>query len=409
MIDNLLSEFMSGVFKEASKYAQLLRRNIVPEIDRKVAGVILRYLVANSSHPSKCTIRAIERETGIAFSRIRKVAQILLDEKILDRVTVGRASYLRIVNLEEAISRGYLDVSSRDILTYLILSIPPPTFGTSLDGLLIVNSMPRVPLPIKSVLEFAVAWSAVESLSFMYAEIFYELRNRGLKPVKNNREIDKIIEQYLKKRYKNFEKTLPKKELDRVLSITRIRSIVEIIFRYNMEDAIVHVGGKILELPLWRLAMLPTPMEIFHLKEVVNELKARNELPQNAEPLPHASILPLSRILSIFYLSATRLQKPITHPFEGCRLIIKTLLEIYIEFLGNIVKSIEDNGVTHFESLKPRGFWTPSQLLFEALIMKYAILLAASSGVDLRLIHRGAEIAYSLENIVQQINSHGGN
>ena len=50
----------------------------------------------------------------------------VVEEGVLEEVALGRSHVLRVADLERAFIKGYLRPSSEEMLTYVILSIPPP-------------------------------------------------------------------------------------------------------------------------------------------------------------------------------------------------------------------------------------------------------------------------------------------
>lgn len=161
-----------------------------------------------------------------------------------------------------------------------------------------------------------------------------------------------------------------------------------------MESAVIRVGGALLELPFVRLTMLPTPLELHLSKRRIEEGGFSED---SVEPLAHIpSALPqLLRLLCVLFLLESK--NKFEDVVSAWREVSRTLLKLYIRFLKPIYHELEEHGIDSLMNREPKGYWCPQQLLFESLVLKYAVLSAISSGVEEGLIEEGARIAFTLE------------
>ncbi|MCD6562383.1 MAG: hypothetical protein J7K23_00525, partial [Thermoproteales archaeon] len=101
-------EFIRNSLKEAKKIGRELRRTKID--DTKISNVIIKYLIYNSWKPEKCSLRNIERELELPYSRVRKIIGILANDNILQVIKSGKSEIIKITDLEKAFIKGYIYV-----------------------------------------------------------------------------------------------------------------------------------------------------------------------------------------------------------------------------------------------------------------------------------------------------------
>ena len=397
--DSLAEELIARAYEEATYYGSLLRRRKVPEVDEKVAELILKHLMFNSARPSECTIRAIERRLGIPYSRVRRVVRRLVEEGVLEEVALGRSHVLRVTDLERAFIKGYLRPSSEEMLTYVILSIPPlcrVEGYTPTEQLL--RSMPKVPLTLPQLSDLLEVAFLVQLVSYAYASLVVirsveeRLRACGESEAERLKErlrrakanLEEVAEYLRRSKYGHLANEL--------LSPQRVERTLTIIREYGMEDAVARVGGRLLDLPFVRLTMLPTPLELHLSRRRIEEGGLRG-----AEPLAHIPYaLPgvVGVLCALFLLRSERRPGDVV---DSWREVMRTLLRLYIEFLKPVCRKLEESGLEGLMESEPRGYWCPQQLMFESIALRYAVLSAISIGVEEELVEEGARVALALE------------
>lgn len=409
-----IKEFIQESLAEAGKYAAQLRRVKIPGIDKELAKTIIKYLVFNSFYPRKCSLRAMERELKIPYSRIRKIVKILTEEGILEQVSTGRASIVRVVDLERAFIRGYLDsISPEKLLTFIIMSIPPSfRVGELTPTQELIRSMPKIPETLPYSEELMRTWGIIELVSGIISALVI-IRDLEHLVQKSSGKLDqdlvdrlKLMKKRLKER-RNLLVKLGGKHIERLLlNEERIEKILEIIWVYNLEEEVRRLGGALLELPFLRMTMSPTPFEIAYSKRIIEkELGKYKGLVESdkVRPLQHIpytdpGYLWISAILYL-KLSKDRPRDLYSNTFSIAKYVAEKTIEIYLDFYKQLLREIEEHGLDYLFNQKWKGLCTNAHILFESIVMKYVAILGMCSGARVSLIEEAAKVAFTLEKI----------
>jgi len=84
---------------------------------------IVKYLLINHGKLEKCTLRHMERELGISYSRLRRIMGYLENEDIVRRVIRGKTKPYVLSNISKAMNMGLIEFSGREIESIVMMSM----------------------------------------------------------------------------------------------------------------------------------------------------------------------------------------------------------------------------------------------------------------------------------------------
>jgi len=82
--------------------------------------------------PRKCTLRAMERELGLPYARLKRYCDKLLDSGVLKSSNVGKAKPMVMNDLEKALRLGYLSPGFSDFIDWLTRSLAARSEGDAM-------------------------------------------------------------------------------------------------------------------------------------------------------------------------------------------------------------------------------------------------------------------------------------
>jgi len=103
---------------ERSHIEEYLKRiESVEELEKKVLEEIVSYLIYNRQRPDNCTLREMERQLKMPYTRLRRLVQSLVEDGVLVETSVGNVKILRVTDLDLVFRKGYATTAN---LTELI-------------------------------------------------------------------------------------------------------------------------------------------------------------------------------------------------------------------------------------------------------------------------------------------------
>ncbi len=125
---------MASTHELKSKVQQHLRdydRN-VDALDKPFYQVICEYVMIHAVEPTKCTLRAMERELGLPYARLKRYCDRLVELGVLKPNDVGKARPLVMKDLEKALRLGYLSPGFSDFIEWLSRSLRSRSEGDTM-------------------------------------------------------------------------------------------------------------------------------------------------------------------------------------------------------------------------------------------------------------------------------------
>ncbi len=104
---------MEDLKKLAEKYTSALES--IKEVKSQLMGVVIKYLLLNSSKPKKCTELAMSEQLGIPRSTIRKVLRDLSEEPVLKTQDFGTVKPYMVKSIGYAVDRNYVTFTRNEL------------------------------------------------------------------------------------------------------------------------------------------------------------------------------------------------------------------------------------------------------------------------------------------------------
>ncbi|MHB0885905.1 MAG: hypothetical protein ACYC6V_01340 [Bacillota bacterium] len=92
--------------------------NTLETVEASVYEAIIRYVIQYHAHPEKCTLREMERELGIPYTRLKRFVETLSEEGVLVAMEMGTIRPYVINDLDRALQKGYIDPSFEDLMAW---------------------------------------------------------------------------------------------------------------------------------------------------------------------------------------------------------------------------------------------------------------------------------------------------
>lgn len=326
--------------------------------EREAFRLIITYLVFNRFRPDACTLRRMERELCIPYTRLRSLMKRLLNDKIVEQIPVGTAKAFRIVDMQRVIQKNYISFNNRsDLEKIAIMASPIPALinGVLMDDILLW-SMPifKTKLPIEK-------------------QIFEYISERWEKTV--------VAIRHLYARGKINQK-LPRELRDFALELK------------NWGD-LGHCG-------LFPLLYIPFVRTTQFCQWVISEIEPdilltlKREYNLQRHSVNVLSFFPYANPFAILLREITLLnghKKNLSKKevIEACIKIIENQLRFLLRVIKPLYKKIENCGV---EALTDKdNTLTKETILYETIPLRYAALLTLILGGDKKLARRGRMVS----------------
>ena len=355
------------------EYLELSKR--VEELEREVMKEIVTYLLVNSDRPDKRTLRAMERELGIPYSKLRRLAGKLIEEGVVVEGSVGTAKPLSVLDLDLALRKGYLkiELSLKSMIRLHNLASPSPVaILGEVKGDEVYRMLPKTPLRLeeKRRVSKILEWMRILPDLPSQEEIIERFK-------------DKWPKEELEYRKKLLE------DVKRKLSDKEWRELVELNRELGKWGPFVPMSGGIPELymPFMRSNTFEQPQDLDRL--VVDYMRITGLPRDSIKPLrytPHLDPWALYYRDVVFELQFKELSEV---DDEELRRVIKRVAEKNLKFLiylvKPLIKDIEKIGVKGVLKKWNRGIpeelkYTEYHILSEVVPLGFASLLVRKLG-----------------------------
>jgi len=110
---------------ERSHIEEYLKRiGSIEELENKVLEEIVTYLIYNRQRPDNCTLREMERQLKIPYTRLRRLVQSLVEDGVLIETSVGNVKIVRVTDLDLVFRKGYATANLTELIGMHNISFP---------------------------------------------------------------------------------------------------------------------------------------------------------------------------------------------------------------------------------------------------------------------------------------------
>ena len=107
-------EFEDEARKVIEEYSKISPDKITKELELRVCGAIIKYLITKHPFIEDCTEFAISEQLGIPRSRLRRLLGLLEWQGIVESISIGNAQPYVVKDLSKALAERYLSFSEEE-------------------------------------------------------------------------------------------------------------------------------------------------------------------------------------------------------------------------------------------------------------------------------------------------------
>ena len=365
------------------------------KLEREVLKEIVMYLIKNSIRPDKRTLREMERELKIPYSRLRRLINKLVSLGVVVEGSVGNAKPYSVIDIDLALRKGLLPIEEKleqvidlffSALPYLDVAILGEVKGDEM-----YRSLPRAPLRTKECQRIVGLIEYMRYLATLPGEL--EI-------------IEKFKEKWPKEEIVHREELY--KKIKEEISKEEWRKLIELHNEAKKWGIFYSKSGGLPELymPFMRSNMVRPPMEKIP-EHIIGEMMRHTGLPKEAIiPLRHFSCFdPWALYFRdiMFELNFKDLNQVSEEELK--RIIIKIAeknLKFLIYLLEPLIEDLEKYGVRGTldkwnQEVSENKKYTKIHILAEAIPIGFASLFVLKIGGNKELAKKGLMISKMIE------------
>ena len=356
------------------EYLDLSRK--VEKLEKEVMKEIVTYLLVNSLRPDKRTLRAMERELGIPYSKLRRLVGKLVEEGVIVEGSVGTAKPLAVLDLDLALRKGYLKVEAdlRSLISLHLLALPSSVavFG-EIKGDEFYRTVPKAPLRIEEK-------SRVHTLLEQMRYLPHAPREEKL--------LEKVEEKWPKEEVEYRKKFL--EEIKAQLSKEEWSKLTELSKELEEWGVFLPTTGGLPELYIPFIRSNSFEVSHENSEQIIAEYVRRTHLPKEAiKPLRY---LPYLDPWALYYrdvvmeLNFKNLNEVTDEEIkEAIKRVAEKNLKFLLYLIEPLIKDIKRIGVKKVLEKWNKGLpedmkYTKYHILSEAIPLGYASLLVCKLG-----------------------------
>lgn len=382
-------DVLRDIKERTQRYAELGRvSRELKDLEKEVYTAILKYLLVNHYNLAKCTLRAMERELKIPYTRLRRLVHNLMNDSILQQVQVGKANAVRVIDYEKAIAKKYVTPNSSDLMAFVSMAMPRCfTFrneGSLWSGVTLWG-LPKAPLRLP---HFDVVWGVL-------------------------RHGEDVLKSAPARWIPNFKKVLKDsahwtdEEIDRLLSSQAFKAASKYGGTLKAWSDLVERGGALFwcYLPFVRTTTSPPARE----KQIIEE-----EMEDVRRWLPHVDIVPLPHLTHpdpyliyyreiLFELDCT--EEATASSIRGAaKAVAEKQLKLLMLMLKPLCTGVATKGLNSMadSSMRSRDL-TKASILYEIICLKYAAMWMLALDGDRKLFSKAREMIDTLEKAIKDL------
>ncbi len=433
------------------EYVESVKR--IEDLETEVKAEIMEHLVYNQAQREKCTLRGLEREFGIPYTRLRRLMRDLTEEGVVVEGSVGNVKPYRALDLSLIFSEGYVKKPQVEAAQGTgkiaeghggerqpgrkkaagdakedVIKEPGPWFYKlygiqnlclpwlvaihgEVAGEHVFRSMPRAPL--------------VPSSYQLYREVLDEEETRNSFDIQGEEDL-----------LRRMEGTWPEEEIGpRRKRLQEIREKMGTSINEDRVRKLKHWGkvrgmggaGPFMYTPVIRTNMISPPQPSVE-KRLIGEYMRHTGLPMEAfTPLRH---FPATNPHDIYYrdlmfeLDIPKEQLSKDKILQALRQVVEKQQKLLMHMMEPMIQEIEEKGIeatlesynTQHDVGRPsngeeskesytdgqREKYTPWHILFEAICLANSSYLTMMTGADEELAEKGRQLGFALAMAVER-------